>query len=103
MCQRRCLLGLAGLIFILFYPCSAYAQSGLCDSNVPFYAVDMSGDPDSTYISPQDVRNRWCCGATAPDRCIEFEIILDSNAIGIIFDIYSGAVPPGALFYQINC
>jgi len=92
-----CIFGLLGCSFI------AHSQSGLCDVDVPFYAVDMSGNPDSIYISPQDVRNSSCCGAVFPDRCIEFEITLDAGAIGIKFDIYSGAVPPGALFYQINC
>lgn len=79
------------------------AQSGRCDANTPFYVVDLSSQANSSFVTPQDRREGNCCGTTAPDRCVEFEITLHPNALGISFDIYSGAVPTGAMFYQINC
>ncbi|MCB0541381.1 MAG: hypothetical protein KDE33_27990, partial [Bacteroidetes bacterium] len=87
----------------LFSTHNIYGQSGLCDSNTPFYNVDLSSNPDSIWISPPDVRVGGCCGTSHPIRCIEFEVLLEPNAAGIIFDIYSGAMPSGALFYQVNC
>ena len=48
-------------------------------------------------------RNGLCCSAVAPDKCMQFNITLDNDAVGINFQIASGAVPPGALYYQIEC
>jgi hypothetical protein len=79
------------------------AQSGNCDPNTPFYTADLTGNPDSIWISPSDSRKDNCCDGSSPDRCIEFEITLDQNAMGITFNIASGAVPTGAIHYQINC
>lgn len=83
-----------------------WGQSGNCDPEVPFYRADLTGVPDSAYISPPDRRDGLCCGLTItapPPRCIEFEVTLDQNAIGLNFDIHSGARPTGSLFYQVNC
>ena len=74
-----------------------------CDSIVPNFNVNLTGNPDSVYLSPAVSREGLCCDNFSPDRCISFVITLDSSAIGVIFDIYSGAEPPGALFYRINC
>jgi gliding motility-associated-like protein len=89
-----CLLGL------VFFHLNIKAQ---CTSNVPFFTLNLTGNADSTWISQNVVRSGDCCGSTFPDRCISFSILLDPAAVGIIFDIYSGAVPPGALYYQVNC
>ena len=94
------------LAFIFLLPKHIYTQSTVCDSITPSFFVDLSGVPDSNYISPSVVREGVCCGLTItapPPRCIEFEVILDTGAVGLAFDIYSGAEPPGALFYQVNC
>lgn len=102
---RRCIRFLI-LLFILCIPAilqPVYGQSGLCDPTVPFFQVDLTGQPNGTYISPLVVRNDNCCGTTNPDRCLEFEITLDPGTIAINFTIASGAVPPGSMFYQINC
>jgi gliding motility-associated-like protein len=87
----------------MFLSHRAVAQSGLCDPTVPFFTVDLTASPSATWTSPDVVRVDNCCGTTNPDRCIEFEITLHPDAIAINFEIASGAVPPGALFYQINC
>ncbi len=58
------------------------------------------------WISPQSSRKGICCGITItspPPRCIEFEVTLDENSVGLVFDFYSGAVPTGSMYYMINC
>ncbi len=56
-----------------------------------------------SWISPDTNRVGNCCGTGAPDNCIEFEVLLHPDADAIVFDVYSGAIPPGALFYQVDC
>ncbi|MFH1320920.1 MAG: SprB repeat-containing protein [Bacteroidota bacterium] len=90
-------------LFLLCNYFSVYAQSDSCGPNTPSFIVDLTGNPDSVWISPDTSRADQCCGATFPDRCIEFWLTLDPEAEAIIFDIYSGAVPPGALYYQVEC
>lgn len=79
-----------------------FCQSG-CGPATPTYTVDLTGQPNGSWISPVIVRDDTCCGATSPDKCLQFIITLDPAADGIEFNIYSGAVPPGALYYQVNC
>jgi len=79
-----------------------YSQTG-CGPNVPSLNVDLSSNPNGAWISPDTLRSGLCCGAVSPDRCIEFNVLLHPNAVGIIFTIFSGAIPPGALYYQLNC
>lgn len=79
-----------------------FGQSN-CGPSTPTYTVDLTGTPNGTWISPVIVRDDTCCGATHPDACVQFVITLDTAAQGIAFDIYSGSVPPGAMYYQINC
>lgn len=74
-----------------------------CGPTVPSFTVDLTGTPDSVWQSPPVVRTGNCCGTTSPDRCVEFIITLDPAAVAINFQITGGAIPPGALFYQINC
>jgi len=52
----------------LFSTHNIYGQSGLCDSNTPFYNVDLSSNPDSIWISPPDVREGNCCALIATFR-----------------------------------
>ena len=44
-----------------------------------------------------------CCGTTAPDKCVSFVLTLAPDAQGIVFNVCDGALPPGALFYQVDC
>lgn len=97
------------ILFILFTffgfilkPADAMGQVN-CVGGVPTYTVDLTGDPAGTYISPQLIRQGNCCGTSSPDRCLRFDIVLDTGAAAVSFSIASGAVPPGALFYQIDC
>lgn len=93
------------LLAMLICCTSVYAQpSGNCDPVTPFFNCNLSGNPFGTWVSsPPLPRDGNCCGTTPPDKCVEFLITLDSQAVAINFVIASGAVPPGALFYQINC
>lgn len=93
------------LLFVFLLPPNrAVAQSGLCTPNVPFYTVNLVGNPGGVWTSsPPIVRRGDCCNSEWPDRCIEFAITLDQFAVAINFEIASGAIPPGAMFYQIGC
>lgn len=86
--------------------CNSTTES-TCDLSTPTFEFDLGGSPDSLWVSPQVRRDGLCCSVDPserpPARCVEFFFTLDDDAIGIIFDIMSGAVPPGALYYQINC
>lgn len=85
----------------IFVPLVSNAQ--YCDSITPTFNVDLSASPYMTWVSPSTDRDGFCCGASAPDKCLEFVITLNPNSAAIVFNIASGAVPPGALFYQIDC
>lgn len=87
-------------IFLITYTQNSFSQ---CSSNVPVVNVDLTGNPDSVWLSPNIIRDGNCCGTTPPDRCVKFIITLDPGAVAINFSIASGAVPGGAMFYQINC
>jgi gliding motility-associated-like protein len=81
--------------------CFVSAQAGCI--NVPSFNIDLTGNPNATWISPPVVRANQCCGLSNPERCVEFILTLDPSTEAISLGIISGAVPGGALFYQINC
>ena len=92
--------------FILLGVCLSYSPQLFaqgCDPTTPTFTINLSGNPDSTWTSTAVERMGNCCGTTAPDKCIEFLLTLDSNSSGIRLDIPTGALPGGALFYQIGC
>ncbi|UKN02647.1 HYR domain-containing protein [Paracrocinitomix mangrovi] len=82
---------------------STHAQVPTCGTDVPYFQVDLTGQPDGVWESPSHSRLGNCCGTSSPDRCTSFEIILDTGATMINFEIASGAIPPGSMFYQIGC
>ena len=77
----------------------------VCQEQVPYYLANLNGAPDSLWISPEHRRAGLCCETTGPPppRCTSFNVYLDEDAVGLVFDIYSGAPPPGALYYQVDC
>lgn len=93
------------ILILFFVLCACFSEKlfAQCGPGTPVFTVDLTGVPDSNWISPSIARNDTCCGVTAPDKCLKFIITLDSDAVAINFNIVSGAVPGGALFYQINC
>lgn len=90
------------LVITLFIQ-STFSFGQYCDSITPSMIVDLSASPNLSWVSPLIVRDGNCCGTSAPDKCLEFIITLNPSAIAVSFNIASGAVPPGALFYQIDC
>lgn len=94
---------LTTFLFLFCLVLSSGAVRAQCGPNVPQFTVNLSSNIDSLWTSPDTVRNDTCCGAVAPDKCVSFNLTLNSNASGIIFDICDGAIPPGALFYQVAC
>ncbi|HQQ94946.1 MAG TPA: PKD domain-containing protein [Bacteroidia bacterium] len=96
--------GLIRTLFTSLFLCTLYSGArAQCGTNTPVFFANLTGSPDSIWISPAVQRDDTCCGATAPDKCLKIIITLDANAMGINFNIASGAVPPGAIYYQINC
>ncbi|MES2139546.1 MAG: PKD domain-containing protein [Bacteroidota bacterium] len=88
------------IILSIIVSSNLYSQ---CGPGVPAFNVDLTGVPDSVWTSPFVVRNDNCCGTSGSDKCVKFVITLDPDAESINFNIIDGAVPGGALFYQINC
>lgn len=72
-----------------------------CGPNTPSYSIDLSGNPDSAWVSPWIFRADSCCSPQT--KCVEFSLVLDSAAKGIIFDVCDGALPSGSLFYRVDC
>ena len=92
---------LISVLILLLGVSNAPAQ--ICDPTVPVFTIDLTGNPNGTWTSPPVGRIGQCCTASGSDVCVEFIITIDPAANGISFDIISGAVPGGALFYQVNC
>ena len=93
---------LKSLLLFIFIVAQQAISAQSCPG-VPNYTANLTGVPDSSWISPSVVRDSNCCGTSFPDRCASFTIILDPGTIGVVFNIISGAVPGGSLFYQIDC
>lgn len=91
------------LIFVIAIQCGPEVFAQPCDLITPKFTVDLTGNPNGTWVSPSVTRDGYCCTASGSEVCIEFTLTLDSLANGISFNIASGAIPPGALYYQINC
>jgi gliding motility-associated-like protein len=89
------------LFILLIIPMASRAQ--ICGGLTPVFNVNLTGHPDSVWISPNVVRQDLCCTAASNETCVEFVVTLDPSSQGIIFNIYSGAMPSGALYYQLNC
>jgi hypothetical protein len=88
---------------LILFPGLSYSQASTCDPGVPYYFIDLTGKPAGTWTSPSHSRSGKCCSASGSDECTSFEIKTDPQAAQISFDVASGAIPTGALFYQINC
>jgi len=101
--MKKLIILLLILGFVPLLSLEVIAQQPSCGSNVPFYQVDLTGTADSVWYSPPHSRQGNCCGTSSPDRCTSFEVNLDVNAVAVIFSIVNGAIPPGSLFYQVDC
>lgn len=90
------------LAVLLLLPSRSFSQNP-CGPSTPVFIVNLTASVNATWISPNVQRSDTCCGTQAPNTCVEFIVTLNPLSTGVIFDIYSGAMPPGALFYQIAC
>lgn len=97
------ILRFIGVVIVSLLWNNLYAQLDSCDANVPYHYIDFTGQPEGSWISPLYSREGNCCGTSSPDNCTSFEVVLDNDAAALSFDFYSGAVPPGAMFFQIDC
>src|SRR5688572_21470323 len=82
--------------FLLFNSIG-YSQ---CSGSTPLFIVDLSSSPTATWTSPSVARDGSCC---LDNNCVAFLITLHPLATEISLNISSGAIPTGALFYQIGC
>ena len=65
------------IILILFQgSSSSWAQSQLpeCTADVPFFIMDLSASPDSSYTTPEFIRKTGCCGDD--DNYVSFYVTL---------------------------
>src|SRR2546423_6415584 len=83
--------------------CATKSYSQICGANVPTFNINFTGNPSGTFTVLDTSRVGNCCGTSSPDRCIHFSVILDSLTAAVRLDISCGALPPGSLFYQIDC
>lgn len=72
-----------------------------CTGGTPSYSINLTGNNDSIWTSPNVSRAGNCCG-TSNSNCIEFNVTLDPNSRGIRIDTISGAIPSGS-YYKVAC
>ncbi|MFC2111556.1 hypothetical protein ACFLQ5_03810, partial [Bacteroidota bacterium] len=87
------------LLFISFNSIESFAQ---CDTLTPSFIVDLSSAANNSWVSTAVIRDGSCCSGTG-NNCIEFVLTLHPNAAGMLFEIVSGAIPGGSMYYQIGC
>jgi hypothetical protein len=85
------------MIWFVLLSSKGYSQ---CSASTPSFVVDLSSSPTATWTSPSVIRDGNCC---ADNNCVAFLITLHPAATEISLTISSGAIPTGALFYQIGC
>ena len=90
-------------IFIILSSINPTVIFAQCDSITPSFTVDLSSSASAVWNSTSVIRQGYCCGASGSDKCIKFEVTLSPGSAGILFEIATGAVPGGAMFYQVGC
>ena len=92
------------LIIFLFYGFLAKAQTKLpeCETQVPFFILDLSNNPDSAFTTPEVVRQGNCCCSTTSDNYLSFYVTLHPSVAMFEITIAPGyADPSGAGVYNI--
>lgn len=89
------------LILIVFGNSLQLLAQSSCSGNTPTDTVNLSSKADSVWLSTSKGRNGTCC--SGGNNCIQFIVTLSANAEAIVLEIASGATPPGALTYTVNC
>ena len=88
------------LLSVFFVSLSTYAQDPQlpeCESIVPFFPLDMTSDPDSTYTTPEVTRLGECCsgGGSGNQTYISFFAELHPDAVMVEIGIAPGYADPG--------
>jgi gliding motility-associated-like protein len=82
-----------------------YTQLPECTSIVPYFELDLSGNPDSSYQTPVINRQVGCCGNSGPnDDYVSFYVTLHPDVAMfelIVADGYADPPGSGAAFYNI--
>lgn len=95
---------LIALIGFLLFAIPLYAQSQLpeCESDVPFFDIDLSGSPDTSFTTPQVERNGSCCSSTNSDLYLSFYVDLHPQVAMFEIVVAPGyADPEGSGSYNI--
>lgn len=100
MCNSAWKFLICSMVLLLFIMPEQLFSQTRCGSNVPAYTIDMTGNPDSVWTSPNIGRRGQCCGTSSPDRCIVFTVKLDPMASGINVTSTGGS---SAYSSYINC
>lgn len=100
--KKQLTLAVFGFLLSLI---TANAQAPTCQSNVPFWQVNLTGQPQGTVYIPLHSRQGDCC---TDNNCTSIEVTLDTGAamIEMGFDLVNHpnqAIPSGSLRYQVNC
>jgi gliding motility-associated-like protein len=85
------------LISLGLFSGAVKAQSQLpeCQSSVPFFNLNLSADPDSTYVTPEITRNGQCCGASSSQNFVSFYVTLHPDVAMVEIGIMPGYADPG--------
>ncbi len=99
--------GVVSLIMFLYSNfgnnASAFASTDEISTSAISFEVNLAGKADGVFLTPEIARKGKSCTAVDSDNCIEFNVTLDANAEGIKFEIASGELPIGSLYYYIDC
>ncbi len=87
---------------ILFTVITVESNAQPCDPGTPSFTFNLTNNPDSTWISTAVTRQGNCCGSSS-SRCIEFNVTLSPDAMGIEVGFYSGTGTGGSTTYKIGC
>jgi len=98
-------VGYCGLMLLLvaYGLLPAIVEAQVSCPGVPTYTVDFTGNPTGTFNTPNVSRAGNCCGTISPDRCLHFDITFDTLTAAVNFQVLSGSLSPGSLFYQLDC
>ncbi len=64
-----------------------------CTSNVPFFNIDLSGSPDSTFTTPEIIRKTGCCSVN--DEYVSFYVKLHPDVAQFELIVAPGYADPG--------
>ncbi|MEI6766684.1 MAG: hypothetical protein WCM76_13705, partial [Bacteroidota bacterium] len=101
--KKSCNWAFTALLVVIstLFLTSGNESYGQCQSGTPGATVVFTGLPAGSYTSPVITRNKTCCSLSNV-KCVKFDVTLDADAMGLIFNIASGSLP-GTTTYQAGC